>query len=424
MTFWDQFKKQLTAIIDLPIEAAQGGAVRRQAYVSPSGTVTPASSTTFTYPTAAHKTVINKVKGAREPSTGRTAYSHGLEKIYSLESVDPKSIRVMGSGAEKAQVPSKTLCPLTELEAQVEFDFGPAYRHWITPCFLLEPLHVLGLSSQTEKLLLGLNKQTVDDLISVDLSSLVHIKGFGQGHIDELETKLRKYIAGRPCHKSRSVDWPAWLRSMTSQLSIKEAKVFLDHFGLGTSIAVPAHIAMELRRASKEEKNTLFNQSLEALRNSKLGDVKARWSYILQALVIPWMYYREGFASVEDLMERLECISNEPEHVGKVLKLLSELTGDTSAFANDLVQVEENLFAVNPEKGIFIARLLELCRSYFYSSECAYKCNELSSWLTRELAKEWVECSQEGIAKLLSYTSTLSSYRTTSGLFYKLNFSA
>lgn len=418
MTFWDQVKKQLTAIIDLPIEAAQGAAVRKQAYVTPSGSV--ASTGTFTYPKLSQNPQISKTRVVREPTVGRTAYSHGLEKIYTLETVDPKSIRVMGTG-DTAKQSNAPIYQKMESEPQSELDFGPVYRQWITPCFLLEPIHVLGLSTQTEKLFRGIDKNCVGDLINFDFAALVHVKGFGQGHIDEVQSKLRKYVGERHCQKSTQIDWPAWLRSMTSQLSLKEAKVFLDQFALGTSISVPAHIAMELRRISKEERKMLYKQALEVLRKTKLNDVNKRWSEILQAFVLPWMYLREGVASTGDLIERLECVSTEPEYVDKVLKLLCEITGYESSFANDLVPVEENLYAVNAVNAGLVIRVLDLTKTYFYTAESCYQDTELSFWLARELAKDWVDCTQERISKLLSYTSMLTSYRSSRGLVYKLS---
>lgn len=415
MTFWDQLKKQFTAIIDLPIEAAQG-AVRGHTYVSPSGAL--ASTNNYTYSQAKSNQTIARAKSVKEAPVGRTVYSHGLEKIYSLETVDPKSIRVMDTAKDEAKIHARHVGQWDE--PQSEFDFGPSFRTWITPCFLFEPLQILGLSSQTEKLLLNQKCKTVKDLVHLDIPGLVHVKGFGQGHIDELTGKLEKYIAGRNCRQSKQIEWSVWLRSIVAPLQLKEAKIFLESYGLGDVLTVPAHITMEIRRINAEEKRFLLERVIETLKSAISQEVLERWNQILQALVVPWMYLKGGVASAEELLERLECVSIESEYASKALQIISVLMKEESPFSLGLAQIEKDLFAVDEVKSGEVQKILALVRTYYYTPKNYYERGELTSWIIRELTKKWIDCSDEQVSKLLSYTSMLSSSRKGSQLYFQL----
>lgn len=398
MTLWDNFRKKLTAIIDLPIEAVQN----QQPRLAPSG-ISPSAH--YVYPVKQQQQTPPKGKMLREAAA---TYSHGFEKIYALETVDPRTIRVLGSSQDKAIETKPVHHDVTDL---CEFDFGPSYRRWITPCFLLEPIQVLGLSSQAEKILSQQGWVLIQDLLSITRDSLVHLRGFGQGHIDELFHKLAAYVNGRNTRYSTTIHWDAWLRSICTVLSNKEAKILAESFGLGEAIAIPAYLSGEIRRMKEQEKKSIVQNALKTLRESSVCEtVRSRWQEILHAFVVPWVKLRNGVVHREELMERLQCVSGDSSYG---LKFLEALLGKKAIFDETFSRVEEDLFVL--ENGCY-DRVLEKAFSYYYKPSLHYRMDELSIWIMRELAKEWMTCSLEDIVKVLSYSASFALFKGEDGV--------
>jgi hypothetical protein len=126
----------------------------------------------------------NSVQTASFPT-----YSHGLESIYKIETIDVKSIRKLSDS--KPKVP--TILLEEGEDHQLSFDFGPSFRSWISPITLLEPLQVLGLPKPIEKMLNEKEFRSVGDLQSGRLKEV----GLGQGHVEDIQLSLGRYLAGK-----------------------------------------------------------------------------------------------------------------------------------------------------------------------------------------------------------------------------------
>ncbi len=406
MTLWDNFRRKLTAIIDMPIEAVQGQHPR----LAPSG-VTPSAH--YSYP-------IKPPQQAPKSRLLREAagsYSHGLEKIYALETVDPRTIRVMGNPSTSEE--QKTKVNHQPGEFSFELDFGTGFRDWITPCFLQEPIQVLGLSSQAEKNLLQQGWKTFKDLLSVDRTSLVHLKGFGQGHIDELNQKISAYIGSRSRHYSRTIQWDAWLRSLLSHLPIKEAKIVAESFSFDHAVAVPPHLSAEIRRMKPAERSAIYQRALKAMQEGPAQqEARVRWNEILNAFIYPWAGLRDGIVSDEEIFERVLCCS---EGSIEGVKFLKTLLGENDFFGDRLVEVESGLYALYPQH---YQSILEAASSYYYKATVYYSVEELTSLVYRQLVKNWTDCSMEEIRKVLLNSGNFRTFREASRLCIALSFYA
>ena len=187
--------------------------------------------------------------------TYKTAYSHGLEAIYALENIDIKSIRpILPLQANKA--PGPKIVPQIfpeKLSDQLELDLGDAYRGWIDSFIKKEPIHVLGLSRHAEKCLLEHGKRVLGDLIHTNLKEFVFLKGMGQGHVDEIQQKLARYLEGRPLERCKKIDFASWIRSIVAAFDRKKVYVALESHHLSDLFSLSPSESVETRRLTLEK---------------------------------------------------------------------------------------------------------------------------------------------------------------------------
>src|ERR1700737_1437469 len=86
----------------------------------------------------------------------KTAYSHGLENIYTLENFDISSVRRINAikppeAIDKAELSSISLSPKDD--SQLELPLGDHFKGTIEHFVLREPITVLGLTKHAEKCL-------------------------------------------------------------------------------------------------------------------------------------------------------------------------------------------------------------------------------------------------------------------------------
>lgn len=379
MKLLEAFKKQLDALLPLPLNTApavtraQGGACI-----------------------------------ARSTVPTRRIYSHGLEKIYALETVNPSTVKLFDNSAKATPVPSeKPLTPPPHLTSrslprQGEFDFGPLWRRWISPCVLKEPLRVLELSKQAESSLTSQGYLAIGDLLAADGNGLVAINSLGQGHRDDLACKLQSYLADRCPLRSHTVDWGAWLRSLVVPLSPKMARAFLEHCGVGDVFSLTIALQAEMRRLSTEERQRLVGEASTRLREN-LTPLRERLNEVIAALVLPWVRERGGIASTDELSERLEQVSADPHRYSRSWRLMAELLSD-NPFASTLFQVAPGVYCADAASAANYTAAVQLAESYFYRPDLCYAVDDLAIWIVRERAKRWEGSSPAMIAKILCYS--------------------
>ena len=82
-------------------------------------------------------------------------YSHGLEKIYAFENINPKSVKTVAAKPTKVTEPIAADEDLTT--EQLILNLGPFYQEALPSFRLQEPISSLGLSSFALKVLQAQN---------------------------------------------------------------------------------------------------------------------------------------------------------------------------------------------------------------------------------------------------------------------------
>lgn len=345
----------------------------------------------------------------------KTSYSHGLEAIYALENVDLKSVKKLNFNQ---QSPEKTSKPKAKEEfslPQLEFDLG-VNRNWITPFILREPIQVLGLSKYAEKCLQDLNKLQLNEIITCNLQELAFSKGLGQGHIDEIQTKLKDYLKDKSLEKSYTLDFGSWIKCLLGNISPKKAFILLERYSLQHFIPLLPSENLEIKRLPEKRKDELVNEVIQELKKSTqyqmfLEDVEN----CALAFIRPWMLKRQGIASKNEIIERLESISEIKEDVLPALNLFSEVfCHNAFIFGSSLFQLG-NMFYATLDVFNNAQTVLKTTSSYFYKSGIVYQFEELITLLIKEVSSKWVGYPSEFIKEVLKRSEQYKVFRHENG---------
>jgi hypothetical protein len=339
--------------------------------------------------------------------TYKSAYSHGLEAIYALENVDLKTVRRIGENqpaAQSSSVLEKKPIAYEEISTgQLELDLGYSWREWIEPFVVQEPIQVLGLAKNAEKSLLDNGISKLGDLIGSDLRSFIFLKGMGQGHIDEVQQKLRTYLDGRPLKKAASIDLKAWIRSLGGAFDRKKNFVLMDSCGLSDWFSLTPAESVEVRRLSSDKREEWLREAREYWKSNKHREsVRESMRVLVETFIKPWMRRRMGFATKEEVIERLHKISDQPNILINVLQLFQDLYFEgVFPFEHYLKVIEDGLYAADTYPQQDYAKIVNKAQTYFYNPRVQYKMQELLSLLMRDFAKSWDGFSEAFIEKVM-----------------------
>ncbi|CRX38326.1 DNA-directed RNA polymerase subunit alpha C-terminal domain-containing protein [Estrella lausannensis] len=320
------------------------------------------------------------------------AYSHGLEEIYQLEQVDVKSIRKMSSCQPVYQesIPEN---PTRMLRVSQEMDFGflPEGRRSIDSFVLDEPVMVLGLSQHVETLFSKMNIVMLRDLMNLDSNTLVHIKGMGQGHIEEVKDKLKKYIDGRPLFGCCMIDYESWVKSLIPSAQRKRAYILLEQFDLSNLISLSPPESVEIRRLSLEQREDWIAEAKELFNTyDRRRFLEGRFSEVIEVFLKPWMVKRFGFSTRLDLLERLERLSVKKGVFHKAHAFFSDVfyTGQ-SPLEKLMGKKEGDLFFAHDAGFEDFQFVMEAINPYFYKKGVCYPVAQLIDYVEKELSKNW-----------------------------------
>jgi hypothetical protein len=331
--------------------------------------------------------------------TFKTAYSHGLEEIYSLENVDIKSIKPIRVETPKQKDRQKRALPVGP--AQLVFDFC---REALPPFYLEEPIQVLTLSKPLEKILIDQGKTHLRDLINGDFLLI------GQGYKDEISQRLTEYLKGTS--SSVFVDFYSLIRCLTGTLDRRKVKAALEPYLLEVYHLSPLE-NMELKRLSQERKKEWIAEIHTKLESSY---AKAKLREIFDVYFKPWIR-RRGLAKRYELFERMERISEYPEASEGVINFFSTFFGKP-LFDALLCQVDEDVYAADRATEKLFSKVIARASTYFYKPNIRYPLPELISQLQREFALEWDNVPALFIEKCLRLASSFSVRKGENGLLW------
>lgn len=339
----------------------------------------------------------------------KASYSHGLESIYALENVDLKSIRRIAPPSHSIQSKPQLKQVVSfqeDLGEQLEFDFGDAYRSWMKSFLLIEPIQFLDLSSRVENILIMHNKNTLQDLLPLDKPHYLQMKGMGQGHIDEIQQKLQKYLAGQPLYMCRTINLMALLRSLIASLDRRKNAIYLEAYQLAKFISLRPAESVEVRYFSSEKRQDYFRQAYADYRTEdkhRLLDASLR--SIVDVFITPWICSRNGLATQTEITERFQKISEDPKVAPNISKFISDVYFDGQFLLERfLISVEQGLYATSPSFSQAYRLIVQKTHSYFYKSCVTYSMHKLIKLIEREFALEWMGFEKGFVEKVLRYS--------------------
>lgn len=345
--------------------------------------------------------------------TYKTAYSHGLEAIYALETVDLKTVRkLVSKSSEQKNMDSKPLFESSrapEEHSQLEIEFGERFGEWIEPLFLDEPLSVLRLSLQAQASLRAAGVVRLGDLIAFDLNDAVLHKGLGQGHLQEIQSKLHEYRAGRSVEKSDWIDCSSLILSVTDGIPQKKLSFLLKEFDL-VELVIPQREFLRQEISFSQDNMGFPNGAQKELCLKKLEK-------IAKVFLLPWIESKGGLCNEEELIERLENLSVQPRLLRPTLLFLAKyFTAGAFPFTSFLYTGAAGLFSHTPAVVANYLAVVRCAQSYFPSKKERYTLASLKAFIEKEFAKKWIYHDPLFINESLHRSSIFSIFRGPKGI--------
>ena len=342
-----------------------------------------------------------------KPKNLQSTEDVGFDKIYSLEKVDPKTVRKMKLPEDSAPNLSKVKHFIEKPAHQGEenLNFGLSSEGSIESLTLSEPIQVLGLSETAEKKLLEGNKKILKDLLNLSQQKY----SLGQGHIDEIQSNLEKYLKRSSLHSSQTIDY----------LSILH-KIFADQSPLTAYFVLKSHYIEDIYPLSPSDKASLNHMKIAdrkaalkdalavILKSNKAEDLEEMWKRIINAFVLPWMRTLQGVASKKEIRERLISLGVDEMFAHKVLNFLESTYFKKNSFMQNSAEAscDEGVYCIDRELKSLYEMILQKARTYFYRPRLSYELSELAALLYREFARSWNYIPENLIERVL----TLSPY--------------
>lgn len=341
----------------------------------------------------------------------KTSYSHGLESIYALENVDLKSVRRIETSAKTApkKVPQKKILPAFE---QNELDLGEEFRGWMTPFIKREPIQVLELSKQAEKFLLENGKAKLSDLLN--LQNFISLKGMGQGYLEEIQNKFHSYLEERSLDKCDKVDFASWLKCLLAAEERKKVFTFVQSYELTDLFVLTPIEHIEVRKLTLEKKQEWVKELYQKIAQPHQKNMV--WSdmqNIFNVFVKPWIRKRGGFATQEELKERMLRISLNQDIASHVMHLLQAVYfEEDDLYKRFLRQIDQDTYCCDSYAACDYKKIVSQALTYFYKPSIFYQLNKLVGMLEREFSKSWIGYKEGYIEKVLRLSP---SFRTARG---------
>lgn len=349
----------------------------------------------------------------------KTSYSHGLESIYRIENIDLKTVRRLGDKSEKAEKADKLSKELVkepqkkQLSNELVLDLGPVFNGYLKSFVVQESIQSLKLSKHTEKCLLDQGLRTIGDLKKSDLSSLVFVKGIGQGHVEEVRESLTEYTKNKPLEKADKIDFSSWILSLLGDIETKMAWALLEPFGLSDLLTLTALESVEIKKLTLERKLDLRETAKQKLNNpEKVKETRSRFEEIEAVVVRPWILQREGVATEDEVAERLQRCSEEPKKAQASLIFLK--TFFPGSFPLHLV-VEQGLIFADVESWSRFKKVEQSALSYLWNFTAEIPVDQLYMWLFKDFAKSWISLPQKLFQKVVKLSPLLERNRPLYG---------
>jgi hypothetical protein len=316
-------------------------------------------------------------------------YSHGLEKIYSMETIDPKTIRKM-----ELHTLAFDRKEIKEESFPEELDLGPGFRGWVRPFVLDEPIQILRLDQKTVSQLTAVQIVKIGDLLS-ESQLLIQL---GRAKAEMIKSKLSSYLEGKEKRKSSKIDFLSLIKRHFAVFDLKKSYAFLSSYGLQSWITFTPS---EIREITQLPPRTLKAWEEELL--GQLPSCCSGWEVIKKEWVVPWMRQRGGFATPLEVEQFLRLKAFEGRESQKALQLWLKLFHLKNYF-----MTREGIVAADESHFALLERFFELIEGYFPSGQACYSLESIIAYIQREFAYHWVNMKPEVLERLFRLSPMLS----------------
>jgi hypothetical protein len=336
-------------------------------------------------------------------------YTHGFEDIYALEKIDVRSIKKVS--VLPKEVPSiKTLGnikkePDIELDQQITFSFI-AEEKLINNFKLCEPILVLQLSLQAEKRLYEAGLKTINDIYELKKKGFNHLKTLGQGHVDEIDEKLLRYV-GTYQEKKSYIDFSSIIKCLVAPLENKAAFLILNSYKLSHIISITPAERMNVRHIQGLKKQEVLDKAISDLKSVRNNEfAKVVFDQIYNVFIHSWILKRFELVTYDEIIERVLKKSTDSEVALSSIDFLSDYFFNAALpFLNQLIKLDSNLYTPSSKVKNDFNMLKDVAISYFYSPNVFYLLDEFVLLILQELASKWALLDEGFIRKSLHNTS-------------------
>lgn len=315
-------------------------------------------------------------------------YSHGLEKIYAFETINPKSVKSLSVKIEKE---STVISAKPTASEQLKFNYGPYFEEALPNFRLLEPLSSLSLTTFAHKALTSRQLKTVEEVILF----LKEPQGLGQGHLDELKAKIEAFVGKDPFKKRQTIHWLSLVRILCHDLEAKERYVLLARYGLQELYPITVSEQQEVNRWSEEQ----IEKAHQLVRDKRTQLNEALFK-IQEAFIRPWMRIQDGLCSKKEILAHLFQLSEDRAHFYEIQELMQALA---TPFTLPLVDLD--LYASDTACAHAYTKVIELLKSYFYQPFVRYPVSQLVHFAEVDLIQQGHAIHARFIEKVLTHSS-------------------
>lgn len=327
-----------------------------------------------------------------------------LSELYAIETIDLSTIRYLNHPQASPSPLSGSSCLPCEA-IQLELNLGAVPPAYLRSLVWQEPIEVLQLSLHLERALQEQNIKTLQDIQDFVQDDDYLLKGIGQGHLDEIQSKLTQYVEKASTFSAQQVvNFHSIINILTGHLNRLHAFILLDQFKLSHFCTLSAAESGELRRLSEEQRLQIVEQTQAELQEASFGMLNKILMLITDVLIKPWMDRRQGLANQAELQERLQRVSTPHSSDEDIYLFLSEVFFKRQFMLHAyLTEVAEGLYGSHPAVSQAYHHIIQKGKTYFYHPSISYEWLELTRLLYQEFALKWEEKPQDFIQKVLAY---------------------
>ena len=302
----------------------------------------------------------------------QSPYSFGLERVYSLEKVDPKTIR-----------PFQVLAPLVEAKKKEEriepyLECGGGFP----PLTLLDRIDRLSLP---QTLLYQIKKEgweSIEELLSAYEQSHPKLKTLPSALQEILRKSLSNWLEIRRIGKVTKLDLKAYLRGMGNKVEPLAFLTLLQQVNLLSYFGTSAYEKVQVERLSPQEKRGKIEQAVAELQKKEI------FVSVLKDLLFGWLDRRGGITNRKELIERMEQVSFDVGGARGVFELFEKFIYKNCE--KPWVEIEEGILLFELSVNTNLSKIKEALPSLFYRPKITYDFEQICTILQREFLLDGV----------------------------------